>query len=600
MATLYLKTAGGNWTAAGTWSATSAAGGDSAGPPTASDDCIAELLSGNVTISATSVGKSFSSTAGTGTWAGTFTHNAFNLTISGNITFNSGMTYTPLATSTITLNANSTITSGGLLFPLMAITSGTTTLADNLSFMASKVLTLTITGTLNLNGMTLSGNSATNRILVRSVTMGTPVTITVASGTFANADFRDIALDVSTNLSAITGNSGDCGGNSNITFTSSATQYYYRNTGSWSDATLWFLASGGTGGAGRVPLPQDDVVFDASSISAGSQTVTQDMPRIGRTIDFSASTTNFSWSTNTLNFTLYGSLVFDAQVAINDNNKNIIFEGRGAFTYTGAGKTLGLGGDITFQIAMFGGSLMLNDSLTMTSGAGGAKNISLVNGTFDANDFNVTADNFSSTGTNTRAINMGAGTWTVQSTATSTPWNVTASLSVTPSTSTIIIGKSASNVRTFAGAGLTYANISIATGGTGSVNFTGSNTFNVFTIAAPKTVKFTAGTTTTVSDFIATGDASNIITISSITAATHTLSKSSGTVSATGVNLTNSIATGGATWYAGATPPSVDNGGNSGWIFTAPATVVAGFGQGRFGLNRFGQKRFGLTRFGAS
>jgi hypothetical protein len=45
-----------------------------------------------------------------------------------------------------------------------------------------------------------------------------------------------------------------------------------------------------------------------------------------------------------------------------------------------------------------------------------------------------------------------------------------------------------------------------------------------------------------------------------------TLSKSSGVVSCDYLNLSNSTATGGATWYAGSN--SVDNGGNTGWIFT--------------------------------
>jgi len=47
-----------------------------------------------------------------------------------------------------------------------------------------------------------------------------------------------------------------------------------------------------------------------------------------------------------------------------------------------------------------------------------------------------------------------------------------------------------------------------------------------------------------------------------------TLSKSSGTVSVDYLSIGNSIATGGATWYAGAN--SVDVGNNTGWIFTAP------------------------------
>ena len=59
-----------------------------------------------------------------------------------------------------------------------------------------------------------------------------------------------------------------------------------------------------------------------------------------------------------------------------------------------------------------------------------------------------------------------------------------------------------------------------------------------------------------------------MITIGSVTAASHTLSKASGTVSSDFLSVSRSTATGGAGWYAGAN--STDGGNNSGWIFTAP------------------------------
>jgi hypothetical protein len=81
-------------------------------------------------------------------------------------------------------------------------------------------------------------------------------------------------------------------------------------------------------------------------------------------------------------------------------------------------------------------------------------------------------------------------------------------------------------------------------------------------------VLFTAGTTSTFTDFNLSGTVGNLITIASVTAATHTLSKASGTVSSNYLSITNSIATGGATWNAGAN--STNGGGNTGWIFGGP------------------------------
>jgi len=69
------------------------------------------------------------------------------------------------------------------------------------------------------------------------------------------------------------------------------------------------------------------------------------------------------------------------------------------------------------------------------------------------------------------------------------------------------------------------------------------------------------------------GTSGNLITISSDSAASHTLSKTSGIVNTNYLNISNSTATGGAAWYAGSN--SVDGSGNTGWIFTAPPSATA-------------------------
>lgn len=128
MADLYAKAAGGNWSAAGTWSAVSSAGVDSAGPPTNADRAIFETGSGAVTVDSAPVCRSLDCTAGTGNYGGTLTHSAgITLTIgdataaTGNIAlkFSSGMTYTrsnasTSATSFVSTSATQqTITTAG-------------------------------------------------------------------------------------------------------------------------------------------------------------------------------------------------------------------------------------------------------------------------------------------------------------------------------------------------------------------------------------------------------------------------------------------------------------------------------------------------------
>jgi hypothetical protein len=89
-------------------------------------------------------------------------------------------------------------------------------------------------------------------------------------------------------MASIPGGSGDCGGNSGIIFTPAQTQYFKHTSGdcNWGDASKWFSNFERTV-AGRVPLPQDDAVFDANSFT-GSSTLNVNVPRVGRTANMAA------------------------------------------------------------------------------------------------------------------------------------------------------------------------------------------------------------------------------------------------------------------------------------------------------------------------
>jgi hypothetical protein len=121
--------------------------------------------------------------------------------------------------------------------------------------------------------------------------------------------------------------------------------------------------------------------------------------------------------------------------------------------------------------------------------------------------------------------------------------------------------------KTFVGGGSTF-NCTLSNDGAGAMTITGSNTFTTLANGVqPTTITFTAGTTTTVTNWNVSGTAGNLVTIGSATAAQHTLSKASGTVNANYLSISYSNATGGATWYAGST--STNGGNNTGWIFSA-------------------------------
>jgi len=84
------------------------------------------------------------------------------------------------------------------------------------------------------------------------------------------------------------------------------------------------------------------------------------------------------------------------------------------------------------------------------------------------------------------------------------------------------------------------------------------------------TITFEAGSTTTVTAFTMSGAAGELTTInSSVPGTQFTLSKASGTVTASYLRIQDSNATGGATWNAD-NGTDTDLGNNNGWIFTAP------------------------------
>ena len=108
MANRYVRAAGGNYSAAGTWELTPG-GGESVAVPTSSDDVFLVAGSGQLTIDAASAAKTFNCTG----YTGTLTHNAFTLTVAGSVTFVAGMTYTNNSGAVISFSANSTLTTNG-------------------------------------------------------------------------------------------------------------------------------------------------------------------------------------------------------------------------------------------------------------------------------------------------------------------------------------------------------------------------------------------------------------------------------------------------------------------------------------------------------
>ncbi len=425
---------------------------------------------------------------------------------------------------------------------------------ENLTFTgtASKTITFEVSAPITVTGnLTINGNSSINRVLFYSGTLGSARTLTAANISISNADFQDItaAGAASWNLSAQT-DIGDCGGNSGITFPASVTQTWSGTSGGNWSTNAWTT---------RVPLPQDDVVINAAF--SASQTVTADMPRLGRSIDWTGATGSPSWG-NSVAHSVFGSITLVSGMTISGTNA-LTLAGRGSFTLTSSGVVYSQ----QPTLAAPSGTYTLNDALATTA------NIAITTGTFVTSGFDVTCSRFTSNTSSTRTITLSTTIITTVSTTTAATVDLAGgTLNFSGESATFNITGATSNTRTFSGFGKTFGTLTYTVAGsTGKLTITGSNTFDTLNFSDAtnaRTLEFTAGTTNTINNFNVVGTAGKLMTITSASSATHTLSKASGIVSIDYVSISYSIAGGGARWYAGAN--SANGGNNTGWIFTPP------------------------------
>lgn len=544
----------GNWSVGANWSV---AGVPQSAPPTTSDTVTFGAGTGftqsNCTLDTTG---NVSTIVFTG-YTGTFDYSGQTLNISGaTCTFVAGMTVTGDGTSTISMAAGAvTFTGANKSYPgTVSFTgSGLATIGgantfNNLTRTSTAVKSdsfaiggaQTVTGTL-----TVTGNSTVNRMFMNSTAMGTNRTVTCTNApTLSNVDFQDITAAGAGGTWAGT-SMGDAQGNSNITFNTPATQTRTGAGGNWSTAGNW---------TSRVPLPQDDVVIGAGA----SGTITGDMPRGGKSLDW----TGFTgiWS-NAITVIYYGNLTLGSGMTI--TNSTAVLGGRGSQTITSNGKTLSQ----TLTINAPGGTYTLQDALSVAA----ASNFTVTAGTFTTNNFNVTAGGVSlSSGSIT---NMGSSTFSIISTN-NLSFAANPGATVNAGTSTVAFTGISSSTRTFGGGGKTYNILTYTVAGsTGELDITGSNTFNTINFSDAsnaRTLAFTAATTTTITNaFNINGTSGKLMTIGSITAASHTIAMPAG-VSGDYLSISRSTLTGNSA-YAGAN--STDGGNNStspGWIFTAP------------------------------
>jgi hypothetical protein len=443
---------------------------------------------------------------------------------------------------------------------------------NNLTFTtptAASLNTVTLYNNNTINGtLTIAGQSGPNRYFVRSDTIGTTRTLTVASvATFTDVDFRDITVAGASAPWSGT-RLGDCKGNTNITF-GAGTNKYLVASGQWS-GNVWAASSGGTASLTNFPLAQDTVVVDNAAIAGGQVSTVNIGYNIGG-LNASARTTTLSFQGSGVTPTFYGSVILGS--GISSTMSNIwTYAGRNTQTITSVGKSW-----VAMVIDSPGGTVQLVDAFSCST----TPSITLNNGTFDSNNKNITyVGAIGATGTAPKTLTLGSSVLSssiggVGSSA------VVSNLTVTSNTATI----TTSSTTTLGFNGITASFGAVTTSSTAqAITVYGNTTVASLTISAAVLGPFVynrliLGGNLTVTGTLALAGSSTITNRAFLRSDTIGTQRtlSAATVSGlTNFDIRDINATGAANWITGTFLG--DCGGNSGITFPAAKTVYRNLG----------------------
>jgi len=545
MANRYWVGGSGTWDATSTthWSATSGGASGASVPTTADNVFFDQAGTYTVTLSVGNV-LDFTVSAGTVTFSGTgspFVNIAGNFsTIAGTVwSMGTAGQIIFVATSAKTITTNGvTLTAGIITFNG---TGGSWQLQDAFTTNSTCNTTLT-TGTLNLNSKTLTtGIFTSSGSSTRTIAFGTG-NITCLSPASGNIWDTSTSTALSTTGTQIV----------NIVYSGASAVGV--TTGTLNEAnSISFNFTGGT---------YSLTFLDIASSSA-------------KNINFSGFAGTWAATSTAI---IYGSLTLSASMTLTPILSAMAFRSTsGTQIITSNGKII----DFPLTFNGVGGTWQLADALTM----GSTRALTQTNGTLDLNGKTLTVGANYFTGAGTKNLTFNGGTLVCPAASTTSfSNNAPTNYTTTAGTGTGKISMTAATAKTFVGGGSTF-NCTLSNDGAGALTITGSNTFtSIANGVRPTSFLFTAGTTTTVTNWNVSGTAGNLVTIGSVTAATHTLSQASGTVSSNYLSISRSTATGGASWYAGAN--STNGGNNTGWIFSnAPIAYSITATNGTYTLN---------------
>ncbi len=531
--TVYWNLAGGgNWTS-NAWALSSGGAVDTANFPLAQDSVIIENTGLNTSATIT-INNAFNiGPLDISTRSNAMTLSITNIpTFYGNVTYSSAVTPTGTLALTFSNRSIKTFDCAGKTFDnpitIDAPGGGIQLINNNFVTGATRVTNLT-RGTLDLNDLDwTTGTFTSSNSNTREIDFGTgEINITgTGSNTWSTATATNLTVS----------------GTPVVNVTSTGATAITVNSGSASEAnSISFNFTGGTYAL---------TFFGFSNYRA-------------RNVDF----TGFAgtWNATSSGGLLYGNLTLSTGMTLTASNNTFTFAGTsGTQLITTNGKTI----DFPINFNGAGGTFQLQDAMTL----GSTRLVSFTNGTVDLNGYTLTSGT-GNTGVGTKNITFNGGTLLLSGSGSSAWVSTSPNFTTTAGTGTGAISMTSASAKTFSGGGFTY-NCNLNQGGAGNLTINGANTFNDITNSVqPATILFSPNTTQTVSNFTLSGTPGNLITIDSTLATQFTLSKASGTVSVSYLDIRDSNATGGATWNAFTSNGNVDGGNNTGWVFSGGGTV---------------------------
>lgn len=403
--------------------------------------------------------------------------------------------------------------------------------------------------------------------IIKSTSPGSQATIDVSGAISVSADYVDITdnfIDDGGGGIFMASNAIDGGNNTGWDFSSSPLSpldYYWINgTGDWSDVTHWQISPDGGStfeAATEGPSQIDDIFFTGNSFPSGGRL----------TLDQSYSVNNMTWEPGSgtshpeiygdwdAYFTIKGDLTMDDGVS--RRIYRLIFDSSNGSNNIYMADNYNAYGDTFFE---GGGNWNLQGDFY-----GGASTF-IREGTLNTNDHTITFYYGMSIESDLAVLNFGSSDVYFYEGF----YNYATTPTINPGTSTFYFGNDwGSETQIYSPYGTSNFNNVYATSNN-SLRIRGTNTFNMLTADPASIISLANGETQTVTGTLnLVGSRSQFVSVVSDSPGTPaTLFVSGATVNADFINVTDNIIDNGLAALVPATN-ALDNGGNTGWSFSA-------------------------------